>query len=209
MEKETMSVHRGLAELKLLNSRIDYAVDEGVFCTYNKRSNTKIHGMDIQDYKDKVIKSSFDKVRSLIERRQKIKSAIVISNAITEIEVAGIKMTKAEAIDRKLSIEYDKSFLNALKYQYSIAINKIEENNETLTNRADAQINLLYQNKDNIDPNKIQSLKNDFINENIFDLIDPIDIKDKFEKLEKEIEDFETEIDFKLSESNALTMIEI
>lgn len=206
---EKMSVHRGLAELKLLDSRIDKAIGEGVYCKHNKRSNTKINGMTIKEYEDKVIRASVDKVNSLIERRGKIKSAIVKSNAITEIEVAGIKMPVAVAIDRKNSIEHERQYLYELKHQYSRTINTIEKNNSTLTNRADEQINLLYSNKDNVDPNKIKILRDDYIEENTFDLIDPVGIKGLLDKLEKDIEDFETEIDFKLSESNALTMIEI
>lgn len=209
MQKEKMSIHRGLAELKLLDSRINRAIAEGIYCTHNKRSNQKIQGMEIQDFKDKVIKSSFDKVEELIKRRQNIKSAIVKSNAMTDVEIAGNIMSVAEAIERKNSIEYDRDFLNKLKQQYSTALLNIERNNSTLTERADAQINALYQNKDNVDPSKIQSLKNDFIEENTFDLIDPISIKAKIDKLEKEIEEFEVEVDFKLSESNSLTMIEV
>ena len=145
----------------------------------------------------------------MLERRQKIKSAIVKSNALTEIEIAGNKMVVAEAIDRKNSIENDKYFLEILRQQYAQSIRAIERNNETLTQKADEQINLLYSNKDNIDPVKIKSLKEDYINENTFDFIDPLDIKEKMEKLEREIEDFELEVDFKLSESNSLTFIEI
>ena len=118
-------------------------------------------------------------------------------------------MTIAEAIDRKNSINNDKMFLNMLKNQYSHALYEIEENNSGLTERADHQINMLYQNKENVDPVKIQSLREDFINENTYDLIDAINIKEKIESLEKEIEEFELEVDFKLSESNSLTMIEI
>lgn len=209
MSNEKMSIHRGLAEIKLLDSRIGRAITEGIYCTHNKRSNQKIQGMELQDFKDKVIKSSFDKVEELIKRRQRIKSAIVKSNATTDVEIAGNKMSVAEAIERKLSIEYDRDFLNNLKQQYSTALLNIERNNATLTERADAQINALYQNKENVDPVKIQSLRNDFIDENTFDLIDPVNIKAKIDRLEKEIEDFEAEVDFKLSESNATTFIEI
>ena len=132
MQKEKMSVHRGLAEIKLLDSRIGRAITEGIYCTHNKRSNQKIQGMEIQDFKDKIIKSSFDKVEELIKRRQRIKSAIVKSNAMTDVEIAGNKMSVAEAIERKISIEHDREFLNKLKQQYSTALLNIERNNATL-----------------------------------------------------------------------------
>lgn len=206
---EQMSVHKGLAELKLLGDRTHRAIVDGIYCTHNKRSNQKIAGMEIKDCEDKVIRAGYDKVVSLLGRRQRIKSAIVKSNAVTMVEIAGVKMSVAEAIDRKSSIEYDKFFLDALKKQYSHTLGIIEGNNSDLTERADSQINALYDNKESVDPKKIQTLKDDYINENTFDLIDPINIREKIEVLEKQIEDFLLEVDFKLSESNALTMIDI
>ena len=209
MQKEQMNVHKGLAELKLLQYRIDKAIETGVFCKQNKRSNTKIDGMDLQEYSNKVIKADFDSVTDLINRRQNIKSAIIKSNAETMVEISGVKMSVAEAIDKKSSIQNDNYLLYNLKTQYSKALKNIELNNDSLTSKADEQINLLYSNKDNIDPVKIQSLKNDYINENTLDLIDPLGIKSKIDKLEKEIEGFNAEVDFVLSTSNALTIIEI
>lgn len=71
MQKEIMSVHRGLAELSLLDDKIAKAVNNGVFCKYNKRSNQKIDGMSIDDFKSKVIIADYDKVKSYLDRRQK------------------------------------------------------------------------------------------------------------------------------------------
>ena len=98
---ERMSIHRALAELKTLDARINSACS-GTFVYANKKSNAKISGMSIEDAK-KFLVGNYDRAKDLIERRKKIKSAIVESNAKTEVEVAGIKMTVADAIERKSS----------------------------------------------------------------------------------------------------------
>lgn len=48
-----------------------------------------------------------------------------------------------------------------------------------------------------------------FMEKNKLVIYDPISIKDKIEKLEKEIDEFLMEVDFVLSESNSRTTIEI
>ena len=36
---EKMTVHKGLAELKIIDSRIERAIDDAQFCVSNKHSN--------------------------------------------------------------------------------------------------------------------------------------------------------------------------
>lgn len=50
MTKETMTVHRALAELKLLDDRIKKAVADGIYCVANKHSNDKLGGISIEEY---------------------------------------------------------------------------------------------------------------------------------------------------------------
>ena len=50
MTTEKMTVHKALAELKLLDDRIEKAIKEGVYCVANKHSNDKIGGVPIDEY---------------------------------------------------------------------------------------------------------------------------------------------------------------
>lgn len=47
---ETMTVHKALAELKLLDSRIEKAITENIGCAANKHSNDKINGVPLDEY---------------------------------------------------------------------------------------------------------------------------------------------------------------
>src|SRR5690554_4907003 len=98
-----MTITRGLSELKLINDRIQRKINDARFAVGNKNNNKKIDGMTIEEF-NKNAKSQYQSIQDLIERRKKIKSAIVDSNAKTVVTIAGKEMTVASAIERKESI---------------------------------------------------------------------------------------------------------
>ena len=100
MTTETMSIHQALVELKTLDKRIESAIQEGDWVVANKHSNGKISGIDLKDFVENV-KSRHQKVTSLIARTEAIKRAVVNSNAVTKVTIAGKEYTVAEAIDMK------------------------------------------------------------------------------------------------------------
>ena len=98
MNKEKMTIHRALAELKTIDSRIEKAISETRFCRSNKHSNEKINGKSIDDYIAET-KSAYESINDLIRRRNAMKRAVVLSNAITNVTVGDEVMTVAEAIE--------------------------------------------------------------------------------------------------------------
>ena len=103
MQKYTMTVHEGLAELKILAARIEKELSTSVYVNANKHANTKIDGVSVQEY-TKSMKSAMQKVEDLIKRRNAIKRAITKSNAVTEVTLTKengdkITMTVAELIE--------------------------------------------------------------------------------------------------------------
>ena len=97
MTTETMTIHRGLCELKVLISRINKVIDESNFCTATKASMRKLKGVPIEDFK-KDSQSALDQIKDLMARYDAIKRAISESNAKTTVEIAGKSYTVAEAI---------------------------------------------------------------------------------------------------------------
>jgi hypothetical protein len=98
-----------------------------------------------------------------------------------------------------------------MNQQYVKALLAIDkENGETLAQKAENYVIGLYGSKEgktNVD--EIEKTRKEFITNNTFELVDPIKIKDKIDELEKEISEFETEIDSCLSCSNAMTEITV
>jgi len=211
MTTETMTIHRGLSELKIIDERINKSIRETTFVTTNKHSNSKIDGYSIEEVKD-IMKSNYDRVNSLIARKNAIKRAVVLSNAKTEVTINGKQYTIAEAIDMKNhGITSKENLYTTIKNQHTIVKGTLlKQNGQELSDRAESYVTGLYGGKDTkTDPKIIEQMKADFITTNSFDLIDPIGVQKVLVALEEEISNFKAEIDATLSESNAITQITI
>lgn len=215
MTNEKMTVHKALAELKIIDDRINNAIVSGTYVIANKHSNTKIHGMTIDDFKTSM-KSDFQKVSDLIARRNAIKRAVVASNAVTKVKVGDVEYTVAEAIEMK---NHGMEFKNTLKMyierQYTNAKNEFDKNSgDSLERRAENYVLSVIQaqpkdSKMAVDSDAMKNLRAQYIKDNTYDIIDPIGVKDVIEKLDNEISGFITEVDAALSVSNALTVLDI
>lgn len=211
MMTETMTIHKALAELKVLESRIMKTVGDGTYCVANKHSNEKINGVPVEDYK-KVMQGAYDKAVDLITRYKAIKKAVTLSNAKTVVKIGEEEYTVAEAIWMKNhGVEFDELLLNELREQYSKAQAKIlKQNGNDLEQRAEQYVVGIYGSKEGkTNTDDFEKTKQDFITSQTFELVDPIGILEKIEVLEEKISTFKAEVDAALSTSNALTVVEV
>lgn len=211
MTTETMTIHKALAELKVLESRIRKTVGDGTYCVANKHSNEKINGVSVEDYK-KVMQGAYDKAIDLIARYKAVKKAVTLSNAKTVVKIGDEEYTVAEAIWMKNhGVEFDELLLNELREQYNKAQAKIlKQNGNDLEQRAEQYVVGIYGSKEGkTNTDDFEKTKQDFITSQTFELIDPIGILEKIEVLEEKISTFKAEVDAALSTSNALTVVEV
>ena len=214
MTIEKMTIHNALAELKTLDARIEKAIRETPYVLAVKHSAEKINGMSIADFKTQ-IKSCYQKATDLIARRDAMKRAVVLSNANTKITIGGNEYTVAEAIEMKNhGIEFKERLLNAMTYAYNDAQNDLNRNSgDSLERKAEQYVLAVIQaqpkdSKMTVDSDAMQSLRKTYIENNTYDLIDPLGVANVIKSLEDEINKFNTEIDAALICSNALTVIE-
>lgn len=214
MTIEKMTIHNALAELKTLDARIEKAIRETPYVLAVKHSAEKINGMSIADFKTQ-IKSCYQKATDLIARRDAMKRAVVLSNANTKITIGGNEYTVAEAIEMKNhGIEFKERLLNAMTYAYNDVQNDLSRNSgDSLERKAEQYVLAVIQaqpkdSKMTVDSDAMQSLRKTYIENNTYDLIDPLGVANVIKSLEDEINKFNTEIDAALSCSNALTVIE-
>lgn len=211
MTKETMTVHKALCELKLLESRIYKESGKFVAVTTNKHSNDKIDGMSLTEYK-KQMKGNYQSVNDLVNRMNAIKCAVAQSNATTEVVIAGKTYTVAEAIAFKNNIIPIKiKILDKLTNEYTLAKNRLaRENGERLEDRADQFIIATYDKTDLKGlSEEMMTAREKWKKENQLDLVDPLGIEKEIAKLDKEINEFVIDVDSQLSVSNAKTEITI
>lgn len=211
MTTETMNIHQALVELKTLDKRIEAAINDGEWVVASKHSNTKISGVDLKDYAES-IKSRHQKVTSLIARAEAIKRAVVNSNAVTKVLIAGKEYTVAEAIEMKNhGIERKKKLIFRLHTDYSHAKAAADRaNGAELERRADDYIRTMLGSTDVKGMTaEVQRMREEFIAAQTMELMDPINALKQMELLNEEITAFETNVDAALSVSNALTNIEV
>ena len=84
---------------------------------------------------------------------------------------------------------------------------------ERLKGQVDARLERLLQSELGKDvktnPETITSLTNSFRDNNKIELVDPLDLASRIASLEEEIDTFETNVDWVLSESNGKTLITV
>lgn len=214
MTNEKMTVHRALADLKTMDDRINKAIGAVPYVMAVKHSAEKINGVPVNEFKEKM-KSNYQKVMDLIARRDAMKRAIVLSNATTKIKIGPNEYTVAEAIDMKNhSMEFRASLLRMASYNYDSAQNELNKNSgEALEKRAEQYVLSVIQaqpkdSKMSVDSEAMKALRKTYLENNAYDLIDPLNIVKVIEDLRNQIDEFAAEIDAALSVSNALTVVE-
>lgn len=206
-----MSITRGLAELKLLSSRIERSIIDSSFIVANKKSAKKVNNVYTTAEFINNAKSTYQSITDLIERRKEIKSAIVDANAKTMVTISGKTMTVAEAIERKDSIKFEKLLLENMIKQYNSSVVLANRQNEMVQTKLDELLLVTFgkENKQKTSDSEIAMISNPYLEQNEWELINPLSLHEKIESMKKSIEDFETEVDFILSESNTITKITI
>jgi len=198
----TMSITQALAELKLLEKRINKSLCNIKWTDVSSKTNY----IDETQLK-KVSESEYQSYVDLLKRRDTIKRAIVMSNAVTNVVVGKWEGTVAEAIDQKSSILFKKRLLEAMKQSLLLSQENYKRKELEIESRLDRLLQSELTKDIKTNPDTIQALTNSFKENNKITHIDPLKLGEKIKFLEEEIEDFETNINWKLSESNGKTTI--
>lgn len=205
---DKISVTRALVELKLLDKRIKSKLSEAHFIgMVQGKKDLTTNLIKIDDFKQSA-KSDFQSIQALIERRNKIKAAIVLSNATTQVKIGDKAYTVAEAIERKNSIQYEESLLNLLRAQRTNVEKDIHRQNQAVEEQLNVLLaqHLASEKKKSEDA---ETFMKSYKELNEFKKVDPLDIKKTISELREQIEIFKAEVDLVLSETNANSFIEI
>ena len=209
MIHEKMTVHKALAELKTLDDRINSEITGSVFVRANRHNNMKIFGKTISDFMADT-ESSYQSVKALINRRNAMKRAVVLSNAITKVNIGGVEYTVAEAIEmNNHGMENLVELRNCLREQYSSVKRMVEsENGDKLVKACENYIQATFGTKEKINNPDIEMAQKVYMTNNTYDIVTGLDIEEVIKELTDRIDAFKTEVDSALSVSNALTVIE-
>ena len=203
-EAHSISITQALSELKLLRKRLDSSLEDAQFI----RMVTKKSMLNRESF-ERQANSSLQKYRDLLNRYNKIKSAIVQSNATAIVKIGQATYSVAEAVERKRSIIYEKNLLQKLQGQWMGVKGEYERHQEQERTRVDRLLSaeLSKDTKTNVDV--VQALTKTFLEEGKAEILDPLSIETVMRDMRSSIEDFLTNVDWVLSEANGRTMITV
>lgn len=206
---EKMTVHKALAELKVLDDRIETAITGSVFVKANRHNNVKIFGQTIDEFKAQT-KNDCQSAMALINRRNALKRAVVLSNATTKVEIGGVEYTVAEAIEmNNHGMDNLINFRDFLKDQYSTVKRFVEsENGDKLVRACETYLTTMYGSKDKVNNPEIEAAQRTYMEQTSYDIVTGFDIQKVIDELTNKIDSFKSDVDSALSVSNALTVIE-
>lgn len=209
MTKQKMTIHRALSELKLIDSKIEKQINEIVPSGIYQKGKLINNYVKEEDFSNSA-KSKFDSVNDLIERKNAIKSAIVEANWITKVKISEKEMTIADAINFKSVVKFKKKLIETLKARQQQAVAQLNQQNTVVEQNVQRILEATFG-KENVKAGKddVESVRKPYMDANEFHLFDPLKVAEKVESMEKEVGDFEMEVDAVLSEINAVTFIEV
>jgi hypothetical protein len=220
-----MSITQGLAELKLLDKRIQKLVfgpkgkksasrytsdetDTASSCFPFIDVKTKSHPVDTDALKTGA-HASYQSFSDLVKRHSTIKRAIIMKNAVTQVTIGTWTGTIAEAIEHKSSIMYKEGLLEEMRKQVVLATAKMKREQENLTDRLDNLLSSEMGKDVRTNPDTINALTASFLENNKVSLVDPLNANKLIADLEAEVEAFKTNVDWVLSEVNGKTLITV
>jgi hypothetical protein len=205
---EKMTIHRALSELKLIDAKIEKAI-AGITPTGMHQKEKLVNGQVTQEQFAKDAQGYYDQALDLMRRKTAIKSAIVQSNGTAQVTVGGKQMSVADAINAKVIVKFKKRLIQYLTERSRSVVAGMNNNNSMVQQNLQKLLEVaLGKDAVKADGADVQNIRKPYLEANEFHLFDPLKVEDKIKELEKEIGDFEADVDAVLSESNAVTFIE-
>ena len=208
MSEQTYTITRALTRVKTLADRLEELGDTGTRNIGNYIGTVLEQRKDSDGSKKYVenANANFNSFNDLFDELVKVKNAIKASNAVATITINGETMTISEAITLKECVHVKRNFYRELLKRYEECEKSVERAEAEIEDKARKQVEKLnLDSKDNyetiLDAARTSVVKDSRI---VVVGIDNIEkVREEFNKLDN----FFEEIDYKLSESNAVTVI--
>ena len=201
-----MTITEALSKVKILEDRYLKSLRSSklVAVKHGPQLRRPYTSYKVEDF-EKQAKEQYQSSESLLQNLIKIKNAIAKSNAVTMITIGGKEMTVQEAIILKQFSDLRKKRLSTYK---SLLVEATSDLSEALDEN-NRLIEKLVTGSDKSSEEIRKSTEEILSSSKAVSLVDPCKLQDKIEDWETELSDFENNIDFVLSESNAKTRITI
>ena len=202
-----LTLTRALAELKLLDSKISKAIQELKSVSYSVNNIVPEFRVTSDEFKANY-NSQMQSIQDLRNNKVILKNALMKANAETKVTIGGKEYTILEALNRKTDISTENLLVQTMKKQLSASIANVNNINNSIEANIENTIRSKSSSSGNQSKDYIQTVRDSYkpqmpelVNADVVEKI----IKDK----EEEISEFIAEVDYALSEVNAITKIKV
>ena len=207
IKTKELTLTRALVELKLYDSKIQKAIDELKPVSYTVNNVVTDYRQTPNEFIGEY-KFQMQKIKDLRNNKTLLKNALMKANATTKVTIADKEYTILEALNKKQDIQTEKYLIGVLKHSLSNSVSKVNNLQEQVEDRIEKTINSKSASSGNQSKDYVQVVRDSYS-----DQIPKLVNADVIEKLiiEKEnaVSEFLAEVDFALSEVNAITKINV
>lgn len=209
MPTETLTLTKALVELKLLTKRIEKRLESLEPVAMKKGTKFETAVKSQADF-ERDARATWQALNDLMTRRRKIKTALVMANATTTVEIAGETMTIAEAIEKKNMLDTEQDIVQHMRAKLVEAQNKVDRHNREMEVKLMKLLEATYAKKETqVSKDDYDRIAIPFLESNEGKLVDPLNCEKTAVKMEDRFSDFFAEVDVCLSIANATTEITI
>lgn len=213
---EKLLVCDALDERDFLRKKIISAINSVRLVGSKRIKDTKVNGVMTKDEFEKSATSDFQSINDLIDRYNRLDTAITQANAVTEIKTrSGVVMTRAAAISLRKSLFGcdDTDFIGNLIYTMQKQFDKAVSEVALLNKKADSELENYKNNLTSKSDSKPLSNEQIEMCEKLTadlhgEFIDPIGIEKKIAEMSEEHNALKKELDSAIKVSNATTYVE-
>ncbi len=198
---------RALVEIKLYDSKIEKAIKELNSVSYKVNEIVPEYRTTEADFLAEY-NSQMQKIKDLRANKTALKNALMKANSETKVKIADKEYTILEALNKKAEIHLDSSLVHALTSQLKSAIAKVNTINEKIESDIERTINAKSSSSGNQNKEYIQQVRESYKSQ-IPVLVNDTVVENLIKTKTDEIQDFLAEVDFALSEINAITKIKV
>lgn len=205
--KKTFTLTRALVELKLYDSKIDKAIKDLKAVSYSVNNIVTDYRTTpkefINDYN-----SQMQSITDLRNNKIILKNALMKANAETKVKIGEKEYTILEALNRKNDISTEKLLISTLNNSLKNALSKSNQIKDVIESNIEKTINAKSSSSGNQSKDYIQSVRDSY-KDQMPELVNYDVVEKLVSEKEAELNEFISEVDFALSEINAITKIDV
>lgn len=208
-----LSITRALATIKSLNVRIKNLTAKQVLTLPTAGTGTElgvINNPDVTaDRAKEMITANWQALQDTIAARDAIRAAVIQANATTTVKLGGKEYTIVQLLDAKAALGDKKELVRVLKKNQSNTNSVFKQQDEIYQQRLGQVRSEALSSGKKQDDESLRTYTAPIELRMKPGIIDPLEAANVIDKLEEEISDFELNVDYALSEINAITKITV